>query len=147
MLRKKHPHTFSCLPKGLSNDDVGAERSTVFPRDTTGGWCQNRRFCEKKVGVGYRRTIPPGTHFFSFKAPRFRRSRHDIHAFLNPKNRFEQKNKAATYQILYTKSHGLLRRRTTKIMLNKWGVFSDDFGSRSPVTQKSFQTKSGISIS
>ena len=37
-------HIFSCLHKGLTNDDVGVAKGAVFQEDTAGSWFQNRRF-------------------------------------------------------------------------------------------------------
>ena len=44
----KHFHVY----KGLSNDDVGVARGTVFSGDTAGSWSQNRRFRSTIVGGG-----------------------------------------------------------------------------------------------
>ena len=45
-------HTFSCACKGLSNDDVGVPRNTVFQEDTTGSWVSKPAisFQKKKAG-------------------------------------------------------------------------------------------------
>ena len=47
---KKHPHTFSCLPEGLSNHDVGVARGIVFQETRPGAGFKTGDFVKEKLG-------------------------------------------------------------------------------------------------
>ena len=58
-MKKKHPYTFSCASKGLSIDDVGVSRDTVFKEIRPGVGFEAGDFGKEKLGeISYRRTTP-----------------------------------------------------------------------------------------
>ena len=103
---------------------------------------------KSRVTVGRRRLLRQRcTPFFSEELSRFRRLRHVL---LNPKSDLDENTTATSRSIVYIpdeESQGLGRRRESrKNDLLYIYFFSDGFGLRSPVIQKSFQTKSATSI-